>query len=98
MGSSFLKFIEGGVRRKKDAKYVEVVLLNLGGGNEMIALGRRDILRGRAEDPFLLVARLRVIIAGVSPALLDDTLSPACDEQGRLCCDLLRPSAEASND
>jgi hypothetical protein len=60
---------------------VDVVRLNLGGGKEVIALGRRDVLR-IMEGPIVLVARLRVIIAGVSLSLVNGPSFSACTSGG----------------
>ena len=57
--------------------------------------GRRDILRARDDGPFLRVAHLRVIIAGVLLALIEVLLFSAFDEDGRLRRDMSKAPAEA---
>ena len=79
-GSTVLEEFDGEPRPKNDEKYVEVVRLNLGVGKEMMASGLSDVLRTVENGPFLYVARLRVIIAGVSVFLVDEASFSAGDE------------------
>lgn len=69
------------LRPKNDEKYVDVVRLNFGAGKEMIASGRKDVLRIVDDGPLCLVARLRVIMAGVSVVCVDEASLLSGDDE-----------------
>lgn len=76
---------------------MDVVRLNLGGGKEVMALGRSDVLRMMEDGPFL-VARRRVIIAGVSLGVVEGLVFSTCEDKDGLWRDMTCPPSKAGDD